>query len=816
MKKRISFKIKIFAIITIAIGLISIIGLLAYTRFTNIISEISSEARPDMRLVAAKSLMNDISAAENNVKSFSLTKDTTYLREFYISATIAEDKLIALHKMNINGGITKAMVDSLDTLISKKFRILGHFIELQDQFRVEEVLDKLSHKIEKSIEKENSDEVANKKKLLAWLFNRQKRKDSIKKKLLTNEVKLDIVNSEVEKIREEEKGIESELKEKELELLILENKITSRIKTLINEMEAAEMKNIALQTKKAEKAVEETNIQIALFCIATAIVLIIMSLTIINYIRFNNRYRRAMKKAKLEVESLARTKEKFFANMSHEIRTPMNAIAGFTEQLLQSPINTEQREQLTIVKNSIHHLLYLINDVLDFSKLQAGKIRLESIDFNYKELINDVAGFIQPLMREKNLSFSLKLDDKDNTIVLGDPFRLRQILLNLLANAIKFTENGSIRLEVTTVNDLEDKEKILLQIKVIDTGIGMNKQQMERVFKEFEQGDNSISRNYGGSGLGLYIVKRLVKLHQGKVEIESRVQNGTVVTIEIPYIIGNAENLVSHEATSSTNISNLNGLNVLIVDDEEYNRKLLISIFKKHHVVYEEATNGNQALAMVEKGDFDLVLMDTRMPKCSGPEAAKKIRALLSNKNSIPIIAVTAAVSEEDKREYESAMIDGFLSKPFSEQELLVEISKVLKHGAVEKIVSDWKENESAEGSISFNSLKEISNGDLVFYKEMLITFLNSTMSGIQEMEEELKKENWTLLADLAHRLASPCRHLCALELHRLLKKMETSCRKNEELDTINELVKLAKLDFNKIRIITEKELERLEMDQKI
>ena len=214
---------------------------------------------------------------------------------------------------------------------------------------------------------------------------------------------------------------------------------------------------------------KETNTQIAIFCVLTALLLVIMAYIIINYVQNSARYRKILKQAKAKAEDLAVTKERFLANMSHEIRTPMNAIAGFTEQIDKGPLTSEQKEQLTMVRKSIDHLLYLINDVLDFTKLQSGKLKLESIGFRPNEFVKDVITFVKPLAKEKQIEIKCDIKTDDGLILLGDPFRLRQILLNLISNSIKFTEKGSISVQLTQV--MKSSHFTNIRLEITDSGI---------------------------------------------------------------------------------------------------------------------------------------------------------------------------------------------------------------------------------------------------------------------------------------------------------------------------------------------------------
>ena len=463
------------------------------------------------------------------------------------------------------------------------------------------------------------------------------------------------------------------------------------------------------------------------------------------------------------------------------------------------------------VRKSIDHLLYLINDVLDFTKLQSGKLKLESIGFRPNEFVRDVITFVKPLAKEKQIEIKCDIKTDDGLILLGDPFRLRQILLNLISNSIKFTEKGSISVQLTQV--MKSSHFTNIRLEITDSGIGMKKEQLKKVFREFEQAEVSTSRNYGGTGLGLSIVSMLVKLHEGKIDIISSPNKGTTVSIEISYPLGTEAEIELYEKVEKESDSNLTlpeGLKILIVDDEEYNRKLLSTILKKYPVSYTEAINGVEAIMEVKRNNYDLILMDARMPKMDGIEATKRIRRLNgSAKSNIPIIALTAAVTEENKKEYKFAGMNGCLAKPFKEKELLQEINNLIELNNNTDTTEAPIDSEKEANSLDLSALKELSNGDKAFYTDMLQTFLQTTTTGISEMEKLLKDKNYEMIAEHAHKISAPCKHLGADLLYNLLKEIEENCRNNTNLDDVSDLIEKMVTEYKTINELINKELTK-------
>lgn len=772
-----------------------------------------------MELITAKTLVNDLADAENSAKSFGLTRDTNYLDQFYRAAERTDQKLIELHEILGSKNNLVFNADSLDTLISKKFEVLDELLIIQDQFRVQQALDKVVNKIEhvahpvKNTKTVTKDSTQKKKGILSWLFKKRRAKKDTAQVIPVavdpnEQVTLVDINQQVEKVKKEEHSIEVALKERELELLVEDKVVTDQIKSMIRKLEENEMASIEAEASQAEKAMESVNGQIAVFCIITGLLLVFMSASIINYVRNNNRYRKVLRAAKKEAEELAHAKEKFLANMSHEIRTPMNAIAGFTEQIAEGPLNEEQREQISMVRKSAEHLLYIINDVLDFTKLQAGKLKLEDIGFLPAEVTQDVVTFIQPLAEEKKITFSNVVSDQVPEILIGDPFRLRQILLNLLSNAIKFTDTGSISVNTTTV--MQNNDRTRLRITVSDTGLGMNEKQLKKVFREFEQAEVSTSRNFGGTGLGLSIVNMLVKLHSGDIELKSKPGVGTSVTIEIPYTIGTEGDLTEAGSTQDVLPELPENIRVLVVDDEPYNRKLLTTILGKQNAVFTEAGNGKEALEELQKNTYDLVLMDARMPEMNGIEASQEIRSSNTSNKDITIIALTAAVNEADKKVYRKAGMDGFIAKPFKEQELLQEINRVIKSPIQTQTNSmEHKVDNQKEAELDFSELLKVGSKDMGFYKDMLQTLIDGTGQAITDINSDLLNKDWDRMADHAHKACSPCLHISANELYDSLKEIETRSRNKTDLDSMKNLVERMEVEAKKVVATVQSELQR-------
>lgn len=381
-----------------------------------------------------------------------------------------------------------------------------------------------------------------------------------------------------------------------------------------------------------------------------------------------------------EVEQLSKTRMKFLSTMSHELRTPLNGVIGLTNVLLYQDPRKDQEETLAVLKFSAENLLTLVNDILDFNKLDSEMVELERTPFNLSDLISNTYASIKLKAAEKHLDFKLDIaDNLQNITLIGDPTRLTQVLLNLLNNAIKFTEKGSIKLTCNSVHFNADNVKVRFIVE--DTGIGIEENRHEEIFDEFVQASISTARSYGGTGLGLPIVKKVLELHHSAIKIESSIGKGTKFTfdIEFPYQKIIASNIEDGNVTEKTP-SDFSKLNILVVEDNTVNILVIRKTLNRLGIEPDIAENGRIALEMLESNNYDLILMDLYMPELDGYETTKSIRKLNDTvKSRLPIIAITATVNNQVIEDVLEVGMNGYLSKPFHPNDLFEELRKYIK-----------------------------------------------------------------------------------------------------------------------------------------
>jgi signal transduction histidine kinase/CheY-like chemotaxis protein len=380
--------------------------------------------------------------------------------------------------------------------------------------------------------------------------------------------------------------------------------------------------------------------------------------------------------AKIKAEQSSIAKEQFLANMSHEIRTPLNGIDGMAKLLEKTSLTKEQQEYNLAIRTSSDNLLVIVNDILDFSKIEAGKLTIEKIGFNLKENINRIINTMVYKTEEKGINLESEIDQNISDILIGDPTRTNQIINNLLNNAIKFTSKGCVKLKCKLVGKSPTSNTV--KFEVIDTGIGIDSKNISKIFKNFTQEDESTTRKFGGTGLGLTISKQLVELFNGVLKVKSKKGKGTTFYFTVEFPIGYSKDWLKDDVIVA-DWESLEHKKVLLVEDNKINQFLATTILKNWKMKVEVAQNGLIAIEKLKDQDFDVVLMDMQMPIMGGIEATVIIREEL--KLSIPIIALTArAIKGVDKECFEAGMND-YISKPFNQSELFNKILNLINYG---------------------------------------------------------------------------------------------------------------------------------------
>jgi len=490
-------------------------------------------------------------------------------------------------------------------------------------------------------------------------------------------------------------------------------------------------------------------------------------------------------KAKEFAEDVAKIKSQFLANMSHEIRTPLNGIVGLSKLLSNTELTSKQEEYLNAIATSSDSLLVIINDILDISKIEAGKMTFEKKDFKLTELVSSVVDIFERRIEEKELKISFEIDKNIPEPLSGDAIRLNQILYNLIGNAVKFTENGKIEIKIHSVE--QKLNDILLSISVKDTGIGISEDKQQEIFDAFTQAKGETTRKYGGTGLGLAIVKNLVELQGGSVGVNSILDQGSEFNVNIRYDLSKSNetdfNVSNQNRRECSELNCLAGIRILLAEDNLINQLVTNDLLIDMNAKVSIANNGKEAIDLLNKESFDLVLMDMQMPEMDGYQAMKFIRKKSSKTiRSIPIIALTAHAIEGEDQKCKQAGANEYISKPFLPEELFTKIGELItKCNTLPSIQIDIR-------SFNITNLKKFTGGKTELISSTLKLLKDSLQEDVELLRKSLSKEDFDSIKELAHKM-KPNFVLIGLDnVKNICIKIESTNEISEQKELVNQL----------------------------
>lgn len=530
-----------------------------------------------------------------------------------------------------------------------------------------------------------------------------------------------------------------------------------------------------------------------------------------------------LENAKQLAEETAKIKENFLANMSHEIRTPMNGIIGLTRILLNTNLNEEQSGYLSSIKMCSDNLMVIIDDILDFSKIEAGKMTFEEVPFNINQSVKHAIELFQAKADEKGIQLVSEVDPKLPATISGDPTRLSQIINNLISNAIKFTEKGEVRIIARVGQKVNNKVTVQFEIK--DSGIGIPEKSIATIFDSFTQASSDTTRKFGGTGLGLTIVKKLIELQEGEISVKSKSGIGTTFSFHIVYPIIESIKKVEIQKDSEYSISHLR---ILIAEDNKINQLIVRKIFSDWQTTIDFADNGEEAIRFAKNERYDLILMDIQMPIMDGLTASKTIRTTLPEPFcSVPIMAMTAHATASEKQKCKDHGMNDHINKPFYPLDLKKKIIALTQsqNPSLKQVQNTHFEQKTAEvklnnqtnqagqtgatigqskpaipnkdainhflnaPKINLNYLKQIAEGNEAFVIEMIEMFLNKTPEAITEMYEHFKNKNWDEFRKVAHRIKPSFGYMGMSEIQNALSKVELMNEKELKEPAVDELL---------------------------
>jgi PAS domain S-box-containing protein len=492
--------------------------------------------------------------------------------------------------------------------------------------------------------------------------------------------------------------------------------------------------------------------------------------------------------AAIIAKNAVKAKQQFLSNMSHEIRTPMNAIIGFTKVVLKTDLTVKQLEYINAIKMSGDALIVLINDILDLAKVDSGKMTFEKKPFKMNVSLESMLHLFENKIQEKNLKLVKEYDSNIPNVLVGDPVRLHQIILNLVNNAVKFTQKGIITVGAQLI--FEDDDRVVIEFSISDTGIGIPEDKLQHIFEKFNQASSGTSRIYGGTGLGLAIVKQLVELQGGKIRVKSTIKMGSNFSFSLSFQKTNANAALENDLLELD--SEIKNIKVLVVEDIALNQLLMKTVLDDFGFERDVAENGKIAIEMLKTKAYDIVLMDLQMPEMNGFEATEYIRKKMQSQ--IPIIALTADVTTVDLDKCKAVGMNDYLAKPVDERLLYSKIVGILKKPKLAKLSA--KLNENMETTVKkircidlvYLNQRTKSNPELMM--EMIDLYLDQTPTLINTIKQSFAEQNWQLLAAAAHKMIPSFSIMgISTDFEDIAKRIQEFANSQEQLNEIDALV---------------------------
>ncbi len=524
----------------------------------------------------------------------------------------------------------------------------------------------------------------------------------------------------------------------------------------------------------------------------SAIIVLILGVLALLSLKQKNTLNKQLQIATEDANRSRKEKEEFFAYTSHEIRTPLNAVVGMSKLLAETDLKPNQQKYLRTIKSSAQNILFLVNDVLDLSKIEAGSIELENVDFSLEDIIDEVIHSLSFKVREKNVELKSDIDPNLPEVIKGDPVRINQIILNLADNALKFTNTGEVKIKVKKIGDSE--KNIKLHIAVSDTGIGIRKSKINSIFDSFKQETVHTTRQYGGTGLGLAITQQLIQLMGGEIQVDSTYGEGSTFHFELEF--KKSKNTKLRVTINQDQHINLKDLKVLVVDDNALNREIFFDLINdyKNNVEVDMADDGKMAVQKVEKSDYDVVLMDIQMPRMDGYEATRYIRNEIKGpKSKIPIIAMTAHVLEGVAEKCDEAGMNDYVAKPINLKVLTQKIRQYVY--AKGKETSEEIQEESTDQN-SFNTqyvhLDELSalvGGNQDKIEKYINIFLKSVPQDLEALKEALEARDWETVGKTAHKMKGNVGYMGIVSIKEDLLELEKLKKEVGDFDEIADIV---------------------------
>ncbi|KIC02666.1 histidine kinase [Flavobacterium sp. JRM] len=599
--------------------------------------------------------------------------------------------------------------------------------------------------------------------------------------------------------RETEKKKES-LNYQENKLLKNEILISEQLRKVLRIIEREIIINSIKYNTDKEKSLKKINQIVTGAAVVGLLLTVFFSILIASDYSKTQLYKKQLEIANFKTKNLLKSREQLISTVSHDLKTPLSTIVGYTELLGNSDLNTKQSYFIKNIKNSSEYISQLVQDLLDFSQIEAGKIAIEKKPFSLPEIITDVAKNIQSVYKQKDIELIIKTDERLNQRVIGDSFRLKQILSNIIGNAYKFTEEGFIKIDATINHNGE-----FVFIKIEDSGIGIEKKNQNLVFEEFAQANEGIEKKYGGTGLGLAISKKIATLLGGDLHLKSVFGKGSTFEIQLPLVFDTNTEIELEETNKEPHIAPIiTAKTAIVIDDDSNLLGLTSEVLKQHNYTVLAFGNANEALKTIENTAFDFILTDIQMPEIDGFQFLEKLKETNNSQyKNQPIIALTGR-DDLDLKVYTDAGFTTVVKKPYSPKVLLQTILSLFDNSTEITPEDDESNNTNLEKGFSLDSLKSFLTNDKEALREVIKTFIKTTKDNLVVLEKSITEKDSMEISAIAHRIAPMFKQIQASEISKILDNLEQKKYPDTDLETIFNTLKTK---INSLLLILEKEI---------
>lgn len=769
-KRSITFKIILGYLLVAALAAAAV--WFTYSQVVNFTQVTQSNSLSNQQLVLVTEIATELYETESIGRRFIQTGDSTDLKRYNFQIEDIQSSIDSLRQTQA-GHSMGGELDSISSLLAKKSENLEELLDLRTRDRntsyYREVIRELQ-KVDPSFSRPNyegrfSDLEPHQRRVFIQILEFGQKENPEEISTVRADSLIQSVKQVLSELERENQQFREVINKKENDLLVNDMILNEQLRNLLRVIEREEREASMARVENSQLLLSDISRTIIIVGAACILIILIFLFLIVSDISRSQRYRVQLEEAKSFTEALMQRREQFIATITHDLRSPLNTMMGYTELIGKSGLTKKQDHYLGHLKKSTEYILHLVNDLLDLSKLEAGKMLVENLPFNAKNLLEDTFYNTIPEGDIKKLKLTVVASPGADCQVLSDPFRIKQILSNLIANAYKFTNEGEIKATVNLQKKIEDSCILIFSIK--DTGIGISKAKQIEIFEEFSQEHGEIEKQYGGTGLGLAITKRLANLLKGTVELQSEPGKGSEFVVKIP--VKKVKSISETFIPPALPEIQLKGKKVLVVDDESSQLALSKELIKSINLLCDTASNGEEALKKLKEEKYHLVLTDIQMPVMDGFELVKAIRANPEIAD-IPVIAISGRTNVPSEQYTEAGFAANIL-KPYKPTDLLLKIGEILKVQFNRK-----PKDLTFTGELSDYSLQEISlfaGDDQVAMDTILTAFIDSTRLNLKEINSAASNDNWDWTAQIAHRMLPMFKQLKVKEIVPKLQLLE-------------------------------------------